>query len=244
MTPGPQCLTWAGSGKPCTCSLQAWSLRAHCGWGRRPRANSRGWERDRPRRAQDWAARWWAGRSRELVAGTGAGRESAKPGMVARVLSRSVASDSARLRTVARLGPLSTGFSRQELLRWVAVPFFRGSSRPRDRARVSQTGSACWFSVAEAGGVRKSLRGMLQSGLWLPGVRSSGSSPQNGRHWSRGPVRAQPQPEPGWGWCSLGTQADSRACGVPGSPAERWGGGLYTFLSAALAGPHTTGPRG
>ena len=48
------------------------------------------------------------------MAGTGAGRESAKPGMVARVLSRSVVSDSATLRTVARLAPLSTGFSRQE----------------------------------------------------------------------------------------------------------------------------------
>ena len=45
------------------------------------------------------------------------------------------------------------------MLRWAAVPSFRGSSRPGDRARVLQTGSACWFSVPKAGGVGTPLRG-------------------------------------------------------------------------------------
>lgn len=57
-----------------------------------------------------------------------------------------------------------------------------------------------------------------------------------------GPCKGSASPEPGWGWCSSGARADSRACVVPGSQAERWGGGLSTFLSAALAGPHTRGP--
>ena len=59
-----------------------------------------------------------------------------------------------------------------------------------------------------------------------------------------GPWGGSASPEPGWGWCSSGAQTDNRPCGVPGSPAERWAGGLSTFFSAALAGPCTRGPRG
>ena len=40
--------------------------------------------------------------------------------------------------TVARQAPLSMGFPRQEH-EWVATSFSRGSSRPRDRTRVSCT---------------------------------------------------------------------------------------------------------
>ena len=40
--------------------------------------------------------------------------------------------------TVARQAALSVGFSRQEwILEWVAMPFSRGSFRPRDRTHVS-----------------------------------------------------------------------------------------------------------
>ena len=40
--------------------------------------------------------------------------------------------------TVARQAPLSMGFSRQEYWReWVAIPFSRGSSWPRDETQVS-----------------------------------------------------------------------------------------------------------
>ena len=39
--------------------------------------------------------------------------------------------------TVARQAPPSMGFSRQEYLKWVAISFSRGSSRPRDWTRVS-----------------------------------------------------------------------------------------------------------
>ena len=35
--------------------------------------------------------------------------------------------------TVAYQAPLSMEFSRQELLEWVAIPFSRGSSWPRDQ---------------------------------------------------------------------------------------------------------------
>ena len=38
--------------------------------------------------------------------------------------------------TVARHAPLSMGFSRQEILEWVAISSSRGSSRPRDRTWV------------------------------------------------------------------------------------------------------------
>ena len=40
----------------------------------------------------------------------------------------SVISDSATLWTVTRQAPLSMGFSRQEYLQWVTMPFSRGSS--------------------------------------------------------------------------------------------------------------------
>ena len=38
--------------------------------------------------------------------------------------------------TVARQAPLSMGFSRQELLEWVAVSSSRGSPEPRDGTQV------------------------------------------------------------------------------------------------------------
>ena len=53
------------------------------------------------------------------------------------VLTRSVVSDSAIPRTVARQAPLPLGFSRQRILEWVAMPSSRGSSRPRDLTQVS-----------------------------------------------------------------------------------------------------------
>ena len=39
--------------------------------------------------------------------------------------------------TVAHQAPLSMGFTRPRILGWVAIPFSRGSSQPRDRTRVS-----------------------------------------------------------------------------------------------------------
>ena len=39
--------------------------------------------------------------------------------------------------TIAHQVPLSLGFSRQEYWEWVAMPSSRGSSRPRDQARIS-----------------------------------------------------------------------------------------------------------
>ena len=39
--------------------------------------------------------------------------------------------------TIAGQAPLSMGFPRQELLKWVARPSSRGPSRPRDRTQVS-----------------------------------------------------------------------------------------------------------
>ena len=48
-------------------------------------------------------------------------------------------------RTVARQAPLSMGFLQARILEWVAMPFSRGSSRPRDRTCIS-------VSSAVAGG--------------------------------------------------------------------------------------------
>ena len=39
--------------------------------------------------------------------------------------------------TVAHQAPLSMGFSKQELLEWVFMPFSRGSSQLRDQTRIS-----------------------------------------------------------------------------------------------------------
>ena len=56
------------------------------------------------------------------------------------LFSRSVLSDSfVTPWTVARQDPLSMGFSRKEILEWIAMPSSRGSSRCRDRTRVSCT---------------------------------------------------------------------------------------------------------
>ena len=45
------------------------------------------------------------------------------------------------LRTVARQAPLSMGFSRQEILGWIALPASRESSQPRDPTSVSYVSS-------------------------------------------------------------------------------------------------------
>ena len=39
--------------------------------------------------------------------------------------------------TVARQSPLSTEFAKARILEWVAIPFSRGSSPPRDKTHVS-----------------------------------------------------------------------------------------------------------
>ena len=48
--------------------------------------------------------------------------------------------------TVAHQAPPSLGFSRQEY--WVAISFSRGSSRPRDRTRVSLIVGICFTNLA------------------------------------------------------------------------------------------------
>ena len=53
------------------------------------------------------------------------------------VLSRSVLSDSVTPWTVAHQAPLFMGILQAGILEWVAMPFSRGSSQPRDRTWVS-----------------------------------------------------------------------------------------------------------
>ena len=57
------------------------------------------------------------------------------------VLSHSVMSDSLRPRetpwTVACQAPLPMGLLQARILEWVAFPFSRGSSQPKDRTQVS-----------------------------------------------------------------------------------------------------------
>ena len=48
------------------------------------------------------------------------------------VLSCSVMSDSATLRTVVQQALLSMGILQARILEWVAIPSSRGSSQPRD----------------------------------------------------------------------------------------------------------------
>ena len=60
----------------------------------------------------------------------------------------SVISDSATLWTAACQTPLSMEFSRKEYWEWVAMPFSRGSSQPRDQIQVSLI--AGWFFTARA----------------------------------------------------------------------------------------------
>ena len=51
-------------------------------------------------------------------------------------------------KTVAHQAPLSMGFSRQELLKWVALPFSRGSFWPRDSTHLSCTAGKFFTSWA------------------------------------------------------------------------------------------------
>ena len=53
-------------------------------------------------------------------------------------VSRSVVSNSGTPWTVTHQAPLSMGFLQARILEWVAIPFSRGSSQPRDQTRVSR----------------------------------------------------------------------------------------------------------
>ena len=53
------------------------------------------------------------------------------------LFSHSVMSDSATPWTVAHQAPLSMGILQARILEWVAMPFSRGSSQPRDGTPVS-----------------------------------------------------------------------------------------------------------
>ena len=50
--------------------------------------------------------------------------------------------------TVARQAPLSMEILQARILEWVALPSFRGSSRPRDRTQVSQIAGGFFTSWA------------------------------------------------------------------------------------------------
>ena len=53
-------------------------------------------------------------------------------GKLCALLSSSVMSDSVSPWTVAHQAPLSMGILQAEIVEWVAMPFFRGSSQARD----------------------------------------------------------------------------------------------------------------
>ena len=53
------------------------------------------------------------------------------------MLGRSVVSEFVTPWTVAHQAPLSVGILQARTLEWVAVPFSRGSSQPRNRTQVS-----------------------------------------------------------------------------------------------------------
>ena len=62
--------------------------------------------------------------------------------------------------TVAHQAPLSMGFSRHELLEWVAISFSRGSSWPRDRTQVSCIAGrrfSVWTTFSNSLSIRCSL---------------------------------------------------------------------------------------
>ena len=62
------------------------------------------------------------------------------------VLSRSVLSDTAAPWTVACQAPLSMRILQARILEWVAEPWSRGSSQPKDRTQVSCIASG-FFTV-------------------------------------------------------------------------------------------------
>ena len=62
--------------------------------------------------------------------------------------------------TVAHQAPLSTGILQARILEWVAIPFSRGSSQPRDRTRVS------WISCLADGFFITDPPGMLCPGYY------------------------------------------------------------------------------
>ena len=55
------------------------------------------------------------------------------------VANRSVVSDSATTWTVPHQASLSMGLLQARILEWVALPFSKGSSEPRNRTQVSHT---------------------------------------------------------------------------------------------------------
>ena len=50
--------------------------------------------------------------------------------------------------TLVRQAPLSMGFPKPRILEWVAIPFSRGSSQPRDQTQVSCIASSFFTSGA------------------------------------------------------------------------------------------------
>ena len=110
-------------------------------------------------------------------------------------VSRPVASDSLQCQGICQ-APLSMGFSKARILEWVAIPFFGGSSWPRDWTWVSSTAGR-FFTIWNTREARevfekcslycRQLRGRLRGQEeslevvdWLGGLRAVGRKLQVG----------------------------------------------------------------
>ena len=82
-------------------------------------------------------------------------------------VSDSVVSDCATPWTVVCPAPPGSpvpGISQARILEWVAIPFSRGSSQPRDRTQVSCTGRWILYCLSHQGSLRSPLLSLIRRG--------------------------------------------------------------------------------
>ena len=114
----------------------------------------------------------------------------------------------ATLWTIAHQAPLSMEFSRQELLEWVAIPFSRGPSWPRDQTWVSCIAGRFFtvWTIREAPWPRLLLLSRF-SRVWLcvtPETAAHQAPPSLGfskqEHWSGLPFPSPMHESEKWKW--------------------------------------------
>ena len=125
--------------------------------------------------------------------------------------------------TVAHQAPLSMEFFQARILEWVAISFSRGSSRPRNRTRVSGIEGGCFTNSAIREG--KMRRGINQDvginicsppGLSVHGI-FPGKNSEVGCHFLHQGIF----PTQGSNLCLLHWQASSLLLSHLGSPGRR-----------------------
>ena len=145
--------------------------------------------------------------------------------------------------TVVHQAPLSMGILQARILEWVAIPFYRGSSQPRDLIQVSWIAGR-FFTVWATGEGLLLLWGFHQTQLIptslqklacktqaVPRALISGRTADTQQGGRRG--RAAGSPVPGamltwWGWWPKASEPWPRSCYRHTSHTGRWGRPLDT----------------